>query len=223
MKKGFTLSEVLITLGVIGVIAAITLPAVINKCKIFVLEMQFKKASSILENAVQQTFFEVGNPDLVYKPKNIVASISSEESSEINTKFKSYLNYQHILKLKRSAVYVGVDELSDSVAKKKLYFPNGDLYGWYIYNAPGGRPFYILKDGIVISSLSFQTHNINDGIKIFVDTNGPFKGPNRFGYDAFVYDTGLWENWRCESTNTHYIYGCYKKAKQDKDYWKKLK
>ena len=30
-KKGFTLAEVLITLGIIGVIAAITIPAIIGK------------------------------------------------------------------------------------------------------------------------------------------------------------------------------------------------
>lgn len=222
MKKGFTLSEVLITLGVIGVIAAITLPAVINKCKIFVLEMQFKKASSTLENAVQQTFFEVGNPDLIYNANKITTSISDTDKTEINNKFKSYLDYYHVLKLKKSAVYVGADPLSDKVAKMKIYYPNGDLYGWYIYNAPS-RPTYLLKNGIAISPLVFQTHNTKDGVKIFIDTNGPFKGPNRFGYDVFVYDTGLWENWRCESTNPHYIYGCYKKAKQDKDYWKKLK
>ena len=31
MKHGFTLAEVLITLGIIGVVAAITLPVLINK------------------------------------------------------------------------------------------------------------------------------------------------------------------------------------------------
>lgn len=30
MKKGFTLAEVLITLGIIGIVAAMTLPTVIN-------------------------------------------------------------------------------------------------------------------------------------------------------------------------------------------------
>lgn len=31
MKKGFTLAEVLITLGIIGVIAALTIPGLITK------------------------------------------------------------------------------------------------------------------------------------------------------------------------------------------------
>lgn len=33
MKKAFTLAEVLITLGIIGVVAALTMPSVINSTK----------------------------------------------------------------------------------------------------------------------------------------------------------------------------------------------
>ena len=33
MKKGFTLAEVLITLGIIGVVAAIIMPAAVQKVK----------------------------------------------------------------------------------------------------------------------------------------------------------------------------------------------
>ena len=33
MKRGFTLAEVLITLGVIGVVSAMTLPSLINSIK----------------------------------------------------------------------------------------------------------------------------------------------------------------------------------------------
>ena len=81
----------------------------------------------------------------------------------------------------------------------------------------------MLKNGMVVSLPKFQVHNVKDGIKIFIDTNGPFHGPNRFGYDLFIYNTGGWNPWRCESTNAHYIYGCYSNAKKDKNYWKNLK
>lgn len=57
---GFTLSEVLITLGVIGVVAAITLPIVINKIN----DMQFnslrKKALSAIEQVYWQIYEEYG-------------------------------------------------------------------------------------------------------------------------------------------------------------------
>ena len=45
MKRiGFTLAEVLITLGIIGVVAAITLPALIQKQQEKILVNQLKKS-----------------------------------------------------------------------------------------------------------------------------------------------------------------------------------
>ncbi len=51
-RVAFTLAEVLITLGIIGVVAALTLPSVINKVQNIVLKNQFKKAYSNLQNAI---------------------------------------------------------------------------------------------------------------------------------------------------------------------------
>ena len=50
---GFTLAEVLITLGVIGVVAAMTLPILIANVKGVQYRAQFKKAISILNQAVR--------------------------------------------------------------------------------------------------------------------------------------------------------------------------
>ena len=59
----FTLAEVLITLGVIGVVAAMTMPTVINKAQQYILRQQFKKSVNILSNAVRKTY-----ADLEYEP-----------------------------------------------------------------------------------------------------------------------------------------------------------
>ena len=59
--QAFTLAEVLITLGIIGVVAAITMPTVIAKVQDKVLMNQFKKAYSILSNMTQKV-----NADLDY-------------------------------------------------------------------------------------------------------------------------------------------------------------
>ena len=48
--KGFTLAEVLITLGIIGVVAAMTIPTLIANYQKKVLENQFKKGYSTLAN-----------------------------------------------------------------------------------------------------------------------------------------------------------------------------
>ena len=50
-KSAFTLAEVLITLGIIGIVAAMTLPALINKAEEYILKQQFKKVYNTLQNA----------------------------------------------------------------------------------------------------------------------------------------------------------------------------
>lgn len=49
MKKGFTLAEVLVTLGIIGVVAAMTLPSLIANYSKQVYVNQLKKSVSVLE------------------------------------------------------------------------------------------------------------------------------------------------------------------------------
>lgn len=53
-KTAFTLAEVLITLGIIGIVAAMTMPALINKTQDKVLETQRKKAENSLANGYKR-------------------------------------------------------------------------------------------------------------------------------------------------------------------------
>ena len=52
MRNAFTLAEVLITLGIIGVVAAITLPALTAKYKKQITATRLKSAYSILSQAL---------------------------------------------------------------------------------------------------------------------------------------------------------------------------
>ncbi len=52
MKKGFTMAEVLIVIGIIGIIAAMTLPAIIAKYKSMVVATQLKKLYSVTSQAM---------------------------------------------------------------------------------------------------------------------------------------------------------------------------
>ena len=49
-RVAFTLAEVLITLGIIGVVAALTMPALISNYKKTVYVKQLKKSVSVIEN-----------------------------------------------------------------------------------------------------------------------------------------------------------------------------
>lgn len=57
-KYAFTLAEVLITLGIIGIVAAMTLPALIQKNNSIALETAFKKSYSNLYNAYMMVIAE---------------------------------------------------------------------------------------------------------------------------------------------------------------------
>ena len=50
--KGFTMAEVLITLGSIGVVAAMTLPTLINNNRNKALETGLKRSYSVLSQAL---------------------------------------------------------------------------------------------------------------------------------------------------------------------------
>lgn len=58
-KKAFTLAEVLITLGIIGVVAALTMPSLMSNYRRKVAETQLKQTYSILLNAVTKGEQEV--------------------------------------------------------------------------------------------------------------------------------------------------------------------
>lgn len=64
MKKGFTLAEVLITLGVIGVVAALTIPTLNVSTKEKSLEAKQKVCVSDLENAFTTMIASEGVADL---------------------------------------------------------------------------------------------------------------------------------------------------------------
>ena len=60
MKKGFTLAEVLITLGIIGVVAALTIPSLIANYQKQVWVNQLKKTVSVLENGFKKAMADDG-------------------------------------------------------------------------------------------------------------------------------------------------------------------
>jgi len=93
-KKGFTLAEVLITLGIIGVVAAIVMPGVIRNFKVRQLEMNFKKVDTIVQQAIQKAAMEMNFnsynnlTDLCCTVK--AASISPEEKASCDQLYKDF-------------------------------------------------------------------------------------------------------------------------------------
>ena len=81
-KSGFTLAEVLITLGIIGVVAAMTLPTVLNNIQNKQLETALKKSYSLLSQVTQRVVME-----------DFGGMVDAENGKEISSYFvKHYKN-----------------------------------------------------------------------------------------------------------------------------------
>ena len=61
IKEGFTLAEVLITIGVIGIVSALTLPNVIQNTKKNEATAKLKKFISVINQALIRAELDYGN------------------------------------------------------------------------------------------------------------------------------------------------------------------
>lgn len=64
LNRGFTLAEVLITLGIIGVVAALTLPALINKYQKVQYVTGLQKAYTVFNNGIKLLMADTGCDDI---------------------------------------------------------------------------------------------------------------------------------------------------------------
>lgn len=177
MKKAFTLAEVLITLGVLGVVAAMTMPTLINKQRNKALEAQFHKAHSLVSQALTQ--MGSNNIDLA---KMYCGTTRRDEKENIF--IKDFAKYFKVVK----------SEYGNTADLTKLGYKNATFY----QSAPGHAVFnndshnngaIIISNGMMIASSGCWWRDGGVGIDFVVDTNGT-KGPNKFGYDLFYFQFG---------------------------------
>ncbi len=168
MKKrnAFTLAEVLITLGITGIVAAMTLPLLLSKYRNQVLKSQFKKNYSILSQALISTAEELGQGLHLRYADEIPGWNGAVE-------FRETFN-QYLMKIGGS----GTKYQSQFVFLP--YNPNQDKGDNTM--GLGAYPGYVrLADGTAVSVIK------NNGfLNVLIDTNGKNK-PNRVGYDVFLF------------------------------------
>lgn len=167
---GFTLAEVLITLVVIGVIAAMTVPAVINSVnkKDYVTGLQ--KSYSTLANAIRLSQAENGE----------VATWNFEKETES----PGYVAEKYILP------YLNVVKVCGYAANQGCFSPDmlSHFSGtpWFHRDDDTGSYKFILSDGTVVSIQVIPNciaEKMNC-LSFHVDVNG-HKGPNQLGRDFY--------------------------------------
>lgn len=176
MKTGFTLSEVLITLGIIGVVAALTMPNVVTHYQKKVTANKLKKTYSILNQALQKSLIDNGGDLPLLSIPNDTGYGSGDPGAEY------IIPHLQIIKKfsRRSTVY--------NKKRYMIYKANGEGESQFTGTGLDTSPYnYILKDGTIITYLNFLNYSpMGNALYILVDLNG-FNGPNRIGRDVFIF------------------------------------
>lgn len=173
-RKAFTLAEVLVTLGIIGVVASMTLPTLIQKQNEKAMIVSLKKFYSDISQAYSLVINNEGTPDTWGMSTN--AKISSKLIFE---KFEPYLK-----KVKKCDYGQENTCFNENITYK---FMRGSSYS--AINPFSNFQTFILADG----SIAFFEYinkdckgsygSVNDVcFSVYVDINGD-KNPNRLGED----------------------------------------
>lgn len=179
MNLAFTLAEVLITLGIIGVVAAMTIPSVIQKSQEKATVSQLKKAYTTLSQAVSLAVQNNGTVDTW----DIGNYGDTGKSINILTNLAPYLK---INKTCTGAV-------SNGCNPNQSYTLSGGSYAWnwenvqYRAELNDGTYLYVLG-GTANCTRNFGTTDIlKQGCGwIYEDINGN-KPPNTIGKDVFLF------------------------------------
>ena len=171
MKKGYTLAEVLITLGIVGVVAAITISVVVSKIQWTILKTQYKKVYTTYSQAIQL----IQNENETYPVECYYDNSGSVKFSDCK------LFYDKLRENLKIVKYCEKNALSNGcVPVYSSYNMTQGCYGFsenYINNK---NTAWILNDGSIFIKYTYN-HPF-----FAVDING-FKGPNKAGYDLFFY------------------------------------
>ena len=170
--RGFTLAEVLVTLGIIGVVAALTMPKINANVQRRELEASFAKIVRDLENTNQ---IIIGDKNA--KTLRAACGITNADKDSIWNKaikyYRTLANYYPITPGVNPAVtYSGGNQDLSIGANSGAYFTSKS-------REYGMRPTGGYSEGYW-----------DDYAVLYIDINGPDKGPQRVGIDMhpFVLD-----------------------------------
>ena len=209
MKKGFTLAEVLITLGIIGVVAAMTLPTVISNYRKTSVVSQLQKALSLISNVVKMSEAKYGfSEDWEY-----CSSVNIDCSKNM---FEKY--FEPELKVIKKCIPTSDECWTEpkSLSGEKGYLSNSG--NWYSQNSVSA----VLSNGSSVYMWDGSSVS-NPQIIIFFDIDGPRKGLATLGGDVFgfvaslkegpdfqkgVYPIGIYKNGSAEQYYSDETRGC---------------
>ena len=172
-KGAFTLAEVLITLGIIGVVAVLTIVPLVKNYQEKALVNRLKETYSMLTKAYELAKVDNGTIDTW----NIGNLNSTDGATKVYNYFKPYL------KVSKDC---GTSTNKNCFANHYKALFNDSLY--FQTNQLNHHYKVVLQNGV---ALSFQSFGSSAGV--YVDVNGK-KLPNRGGVDFYIFNINLAKN-----------------------------
>ena len=176
LYSGFTLAEVLITLGIIGVVAAMTLPTLNQKLSDQKNMSSLKKAYSILQQATLLVISEHEAPEYW--------TIEDNDQELVNTIYNYYKPHFNMMRECQN---------SSGCWGYPTKYLNGNVY-WSAHNTSWYQYAFTLTDGINVLLDIYDTSNAQSfGVDVdypcpvfWVDVNAD-RLPNQIGRDMFAF------------------------------------
>ena len=191
MKKfAFTMAEVLITLGIIGIVAAMTLPALIGNYKKKVTVTRLQRTYTVLAQAFERSRADNGDPSEWGLGAYSNTEATVENLKEILESFSRVYMVPYLAKIQSNEF----GSMQD-IGYKKI-----KCNGTSCYEGANNRYLtakgliLVLNDGTTLR-VTMDTRNLGTSedrddrwmfITIFADING-LSGPNETGKDIFAF------------------------------------
>lgn len=157
MRRGFTLSEVLVAIAILAAITSITVPLVVSTAD-YNNSVMYKSAFRIVEDVTREA---------VEDWQNFPTGSLSNTSKAFCNKFKASVNT--IDTPPAGVTVAGCDGASDISASISTFITTNGMSWYFIEND-------FIDEG------TGDSHNY---LKIQVDLDGPLKGKNALDYDIF--------------------------------------
>lgn len=180
MKKGFTLAEVLITLGIVGIVAVLTIPSVMKNYKNRLYTAQLEKVYAQISDATQAIMNDE-HVDNFYETKANGADICTDNTKQTCTGGLAYFLNNYFKTVKKNCAAGDDDELciAGHTQSAYKYIDGSDAGG-----IPSTAYCIQLASGATICGNYKEEDKCTS---LVVDVNGQAE-PNIVGRDVFSMD-----------------------------------
>lgn len=190
-KSAFTLAEVLITLGIIGVVAAMTLPTLIQQHQKQVYVTQLQKAVNTWDNMIRKMQADEGVTELKDTELFSKAVCSDQDCEWFSSSDSNYVNYsaleEIIVKYLKTAKICKQGECSNEYKNNQTYKIKTantiNNINCYYYGSPADYVGFYSVDGAIYYIGTYGFSNLY----VIIDVNGN-KKPNTIGRDLFTFN-----------------------------------